>query len=491
LLAAARPAGAADLAKAVAPYLDDRTLVVAHADLTRLDATALLTKMADLAKVDAKEFDSVRQATTRWLADFRKAGGKEAYAFFSLADDRPFLLVPLGEGSDAKAVQQLLRQLLPDQSLVIEPFGAAVFAGDKATLDRLGKLKQTARPEPIKALTSAGEAPVRLAFAPGDDARRIFEEALPTLPPEAGGGSMKIFTRGLRSATIAVETAPKIALRLTIQAADATSAKALREALTHIVAALAKNKELQAAVPDLDRIAALVTFKVSDDRVTLTLDEKDFAAALEPTLRKLRAAAERSRSTHNLKQIVIALHNYHDAHGRFPAAANYDKDGKPLLSWRVHLLPYLEQDELYKQFHLDEPWDSEHNKKLIARMPRLFASSTNPKLAEEGKTTYLAPIGPDTMFMGRTGFRIADVTDGTANTIFLVDAADDRAVVWTRPEDLKYDPKEPFQGLSRRYEGGFLAAFVDGSVHFLPATIDKKTLQALFTRSGGEVVTVP
>ena len=132
-----------------------------------------------------------------------------------------------------------------------------------------------------------------------------------------------------------------------------------------------------------------------------------------------------------------------------------------------------------------------HNKKLIARMPRLFASPGNPKLAAEGKTTYLAPTGPNTMFPDLKGLKIGDVTDGTSNTIFLVDAADDHAVIWTKPDDLKVDPKEPLKGLGFKYGETVLTLFVDGSVHALKKTIDKDTLRGLFTPSGGEPIQVP
>ena len=153
-------------------------------------------------------------------------------------------------------------------------------------------------------------------------------------------------------------------------------------------------------------------------------------------------------------------------------------------------MPYLGEDKLYKEFHLDEPWDGEHNKKLIARMPAVFRSPTNPKLAADGKTTYLAPVGDATMFPAGRGVRIAEVTDGTSNTILFVDADDDSAVVWTKPEDLTYDPKAPAKSLGFRYPGA-LVVFVDGSTHLIPKTVEKATLQGLFTRNGGEVVTPP
>src|SRR5207249_2796575 len=84
-----------------------------------------------------------------------------------------------------------------------------------------------------------------------------------------------------------------------------------------------------------------------------------------------RIAGRRTVSQNNLKQIGLAMHNYHDTYRHFPPQALTDKNGKPLLSWRVAVLPFIEQDNLYRQFKLDEPWDSEHNRKLLERMPKL------------------------------------------------------------------------------------------------------------------------
>ena len=196
--------------------------------------------------------------------------------------------------------------------------------------------------------------------------------------------------------------------------------------------------------------------------------------------------------SNNLKQLGLALHNYHDTYGRFPAIANFDKKNKPLLSWRVHLLPYLDQGKLYKEFHLDEPWDSEHNKQLITKMPKVFANPTNPKLAADGKTTYLAPVHPRAIFTGDVqGSRFADITDGTSNTILLVDVDDADAVIWTRPDDLKLDPKNPAKSLSARFGDKYLFLFADGSVQSISKKIDKEMLNALFTKAGNEIIKLP
>jgi hypothetical protein len=193
------------------------------------------------------------------------------------------------------------------------------------------------------------------------------------------------------------------------------------------------------------------------------------------------------QSMNNLKQIVLALHSYHDTFNGFPTQAIYSKDGKPLLSWRVAILPFIEQEQLYRQFHLDEPWDSEHNKKLIAQMPGVFRSSA--KLAPQHKTTYLGVVGKKTMFPGDERIMFRDVTDGTSLTILVVDANDDHGVIWTKPEDLSYDTKEPVKALTGHFPGGFIAAFVDGAVHFIKETTSAKRLRAWLTRNGGEHVT--
>src|SRR5262249_20669195 len=136
----------------------------------------------------------------------------------------------------------------------------------------------------------------------------------------------------------------------------------------------------------------------------------------------------------NLKQIVLAFHNYESAYGSFPAAAICDKAGKPLLSWRVAILPFVEQDNLYQQFHLNEPWDSEHNKKLLAMMPRIYVADGGdakmPAMPAEGdgvpatqRTNYRVFVGGGAAFDLRKGVKITDFTDGTSNTIMVVETS--------------------------------------------------------------------
>ncbi|QDU93474.1 DUF1559 domain-containing protein [Lignipirellula cremea] len=211
-------------------------------------------------------------------------------------------------------------------------------------------------------------------------------------------------------------------------------------------------------------------------------------ALLLPAVQAAREAARRSQSSNNLKQIVLAMHNYLDSHKAFPAAAIYSADGKPLLSWRVAMLPYLEENALYEQFHLDEPWDSEHNIKLLDQMPETYR---NPNLELTTKTNYLAVTGAGAVFEGTKGRSIQEITDGTSTTILVVEANADQAVEWTKPADYTIDPENSMQNLGDLRDGGFLAAFADGSVHFLQQTIDRKMLGRLLTRNDGWPTQVP
>jgi hypothetical protein len=208
---------------------------------------------------------------------------------------------------------------------------------------------------------------------------------------------------------------------------------------------------------------------------------------LVPAVQKVRESAARIQSGNNLHQILIAMHNYHATQGTLPPAYNVGKDGKPLLSWRVHILPYIEQDNLYKEFHLDEPWDSPHNKKLIGQMPKTYRSPASK--ADAGKTNYLTVRGKDTAFPGDKGLRIpADIPDGTSNTIAVVEVSDKRAVIWTKPDDFEFNDKNPLDGLLGLWPGGFQAAFCDGSVRFISRTVNPKALINAFLRNDGNPV---
>jgi hypothetical protein len=478
-------------AKALAPYLDEQTLAALRLDLSRPDAEAVALKIAEVAWEPGDPTDRTLQVR-KWLADFTRAGGKELYFLFAVGEffDSPLIVAPLG----AEARGQEIAALLSSGTLVpraeFRQTKGAIVGGSPNALGRLGTLKPEPRPDLAKALAAAGDTPAQFLLVPTADMRRVVEEILPVLPREIGGGPSTILTRGVRWAAVGVRGAPKLSLNLVLQSQDADAACKLRDWLGGALKALGRVKEIQRHFPDFDKVAATVKPKVEGDRVLLTLSEEQAAALVLPVIGRVRATVEERESLNNLMRLGLALHSYHDVHKTFPTAASYDKQGKPLLSWRVAVLPYLEEGALYKEFRLDEPWDSEHNKKLLTKMPKVYRSPFSRK-GGEGKTVYLAPVGKDTAFPGREAVRLKDFTDGTSNTILIVAATDERAVFWTKPDDLPYNPKDPVAGLVSKGRDGFLALFADGSAHTVPLEIGLDNVRALFTRNGGEVITKP
>lgn len=195
----------------------------------------------------------------------------------------------------------------------------------------------------------------------------------------------------------------------------------------------------------------------------------------------------------DLKQIALAMLNYADSKKRFPVvgAENFDENGQPLLSWRVHILPYLEQQNLYDQFHLDERWDSPHNLSLLPLMPDIFRSlgdaSTSTTTRVMTFTGPDAPFGRQAPGVDQVGPTYAQFADGTSNTILFAEAGADRAAPWSKPEDLPFDINDPFASFGDLGADVIRAAFADGSVKSLPSDLSAAEFSALVTLNGNEL----
>ena len=219
------------------------------------------------------------------------------------------------------------------------------------------------------------------------------------------------------------------------------------------------------------------------------------AIAVLPASMQIRAAAQRTTAANQMRQLALAMHNYHDATKAFPARFSKDEDDQPLLSWRVHILPYLEQGDLYEQFHLDEPWDSEHNRALIERMPDCYV---HPRArTEAGKTVFVVPQGEGSIMPDPSdasplpkGTRLEHVLDGTSRTALIFEVNAENAVTWSKPDDFdwqKFD--DPVAALFGDWAGDRVnVALADGSVHFISRDQLQKILNALITTNDGEVI---
>lgn len=215
-------------------------------------------------------------------------------------------------------------------------------------------------------------------------------------------------------------------------------------------------------------------------------------ALLLPAVQAAREAARRSQCANHLKQLGVAMHFYHDTYGSYPPAYTTDANGNRLHSWRVLLLPYLEQQSLYESFDLSKPWNDPQNLALAQQMPPVFACPSSARGEQSQQTSYLVISGAEMLFSGSEFIRISDVLDGTSNTVMIVEA-EGSAVLWTEPTDLdgatmQYTIGPGPQQIGSDHPGGAQVCMADGSVRFLSSAIAPEVLRALATRRGGEVV---
>ena len=258
-----------------------------------------------------------------------------------------------------------------------------------------------------------------------------------------------------------------------------------------------KAKELaQPAQDDDDKDAVKLGLQIVDsaeihhDRHKVSLivpSPKEMARLpelLKPAFERAKASQQEVRHQNNLRQIGLAFHNYEAAYLKFPGAGGTEQTGKGL-SWRVHLLPQLDQAELYQKFHLDEPWDSDHNKQLIEQMPDVFKVDG---VTGAGKTSIHIFTGPGAPFENDQAPGFAAIKDGASLTILIVEAAAETAEVWTKPGGLNFDPKNPLKALGNLPENRMRVLMFDGSYHSLPLSIAPETLRKLIQSADGETI---
>jgi len=215
----------------------------------------------------------------------------------------------------------------------------------------------------------------------------------------------------------------------------------------------------------------------------------------------VRESANRATVSNNFHQMTIGMINDADTNnGRMMAPAIHSQDGKPLLSWRVTLLPWIEQDVLYHAFHLDEPWDSAHNIQFLSSMPKIYRHPNDPEGGKLGNTCYRVFTGPATAFpdpfpdfgqfrpfydRGSCKYP-ASFADGTSQSILIVEAAE--TVPWTKPDELPYDPNKPLPKVGGWFRNGFHVGMGDGSVHFVSSKVSEPTFRAAITIAGNDVL---
>lgn len=193
-------------------------------------------------------------------------------------------------------------------------------------------------------------------------------------------------------------------------------------------------------------------------------------ALLLPAVQSAREEARKMQCSTNMKQIGISLHNYHDIYGSFPPAYTVDEDGKPLHSWRVRLLPFIDKDcaVLYNQIKLDEPWDSPHNSQFHNQMPSVYSCPSGSSAAHNSLTCYKWVLGPDTISDGPSARTFADFENGTSNSVALVEVIP--STNWMDPREIMEEELDAGVNISKTggvgsyHKKSYHVLFMDGHV---------------------------
>jgi hypothetical protein len=208
---------------------------------------------------------------------------------------------------------------------------------------------------------------------------------------------------------------------------------------------------------------------------------------LDTATTRATSAVDSSATVFRLRQSLHGLWKLFERNGSSPnmlarvgIQAQGNVETRPLLSWRVHILPFIGEETLYRQFKLNEAWDSENNIKLLPQVPKAYGHRTDAK----GMTQIVIPLGDQTM-NGRPN----DVRDGLKYTVMVMEVAADRAVPWTKPVDFEFDAKDCWQALQWHQNDKAYLGMADGNVRTVGKSINQENLPGLFTRAGGEVVT--
>jgi len=219
-------------------------------------------------------------------------------------------------------------------------------------------------------------------------------------------------------------------------------------------------------------------------------------ALLLPAVQAAREAARRTQCSNNVKQISIALGYYHDTFKTFPPAYIADENGQPMHSWRTLILPFVEEQGLYKQYDFNQPWNSAHNQAVTSKAVSTYRCPSSPTTSNPAGTNYFFITGPETIFEGQQAKGFQDIRDGVSNTILVVEATG-LDIGWAEPRDLDVEQFVQLFKYAERagprnpHPMGMNIAMGDTSVRFIRVDIDEQTLRSLITPDGGETAYIP
>lgn len=459
-----RPIGAAEVSTLL-PFVDEQTAVVLRIEPAKL----------------SPEF----RERVGWASGFLPAtvGGHlrrvvqnsniaEAFVVASLGDspdEMPFVVFDRPDGwkeGDSLA-------LVDQTEFKVSTIGDAVIVALPKVIERL----RTVAPNPTRnavqeAFAQSGSGPMQLAITLNDDQRRVIGELWQPLLDRHFPVDAQVVAN-VKWAVVTVGDMERWTVELNAQSTGDQMAAELWTSIEQGLPGVLPLKSIKRQETKPDHV-----------KTQLGLSSQWVNGTLDGWIRSAKLRSARS----NLERIALGMHNYHSAYKRLPSAATKDPAGKPLLSWRVQVLPFLgkKEQKLFQRFHMDEPWDSPNNRQLIKEMPDVFRMDAAAR--PDGRSTISIPVG-ESMIFHNDEPRFRDIIDGLSNTIMVVEVPEDRAEIWTKPGGgVQVSPENPAAGIGGHFGNKALLVWGDGSVRLVDLVKNRDKLYPMFTRNGKELL---
>lgn len=477
-------AGTAYGADPIAKYLEPSTVCVVRINLQELDLTSYAKAIQEILPgvLPPEAIGGVQAAVGAALQELRAAGAKELYVTLSaieLTSGKACLVIPCDD------VEQMTEQLQNLIGILPPVFGYSVYQGSGAvvacTEDVWTRLQATTQADSrnlLQAIEEHVDLGISMSVAVRDSLRETVADIWPDQLPSwsAVEISPKQLITDVQAVHMGIASSPQLRVVGGVTCVDDAAANRTLVTL----------KRLQSTIK-----LSLPIAKSGGGRLAVELDAEQIGTLIRHFTPNFQNRTASMQHSNNLKQLGLAVHQFEGVYGGFPPRMTVNPQGQPLLSWRVHLLPFIGERALYEEFRLDEPWFSQHNKRMVERMPETYRLLTDPGL--EGGMTCMQTPQMAGSFWGGSEDRLLtfrDIPDGTSNTVCFVIASREQAVIWTQPEDLQIAPDRVKEDLFGDRDS-MQVVFFDGSVQMIGNSLAPEIYRSWLTHAGGEKIQRP
>jgi len=515
-------------------FTHESTVLIAHVDLTNIDIAKTIQNNRPIVDTLLKALPGEPQDVRSLIAAgelgkqylIRTLGIQEAYVVIDLqmvntVPGMPIMILPQTGKINGETLRSAIALALPQDFIKVvnsrnNEFVLLYPTVDEPDrwLDRLLPPISVERSDFAEAFAAVEDAPIKIVAALPEFVRKVVRDTAPRLPAPAQELDIATLLTETRWTAIGIDPA-KPAVHVTVATTSELAAAQVQRSFQEALAIFIKKgiEELevlpenfsakQSLLPTLkereDRIRALLIPQPEGKNLVLHWEQPQFAEAVDIVMpivaeetEQLHKNQHRNVCTNKMRSFLLACHNYLDCHGQLPPPFTVDANGKPLHSWRVLILPYMEHEALYQQIRLNEPWDSEHNKQFHDKMPIYFRCLASTLGNPNRDTVYCMVVGNETIGVPNgKGLLFSQITDGSSNTILLTERK--TPVCWMEPVDILQEHaylgvNQHEFGIGSEHPGGVTIGIADGSTRFMSENVSLKMLKAFLTKAGGETV---